>query len=276
MAFLDSYAAAAGRWPAGTTATEVATSWGRTHLLRAGPTDAPPALLLHGGGATATAWADVAAGLASRHRLLAPDQPGDTGLSDGTRPPRSTADLVAWLAELRSACGMRDWHVVGHSAGAHLATSAALADPGSVRTLSLLDPTAVVAGLAPGYLARALPTLVRPTAPGIRRFLAWETGDRPLPEAWLDTYVRGATELTRGPLVRTRRPGAAALAGLSVPTLVLVAGGSRVHDPVHVAHRAALLPGTRVVVLAGATHHTLPLLDAPAVVAELAAHLSAG
>jgi pimeloyl-ACP methyl ester carboxylesterase len=274
MAFSQAYAAAAARWPAGTTSTEVSTSWGTTHVLMAGPADAPVVLLLHGGGATATAWADLAVQLAPQYRLLAPDQPGDVGLSSGSRPPRSTADLEAWLTELRAACGIERWHVVGHSAGAHLAISAALADPAGIRTLSLLDPTAVVTGFSPRYLVHALPTLLRPSEARFRRFLTWETSGRELPEPWVDAHLRGATELARGPLVRTRRPGRRQLSGLSVPTLVVVADCSRAHAPDQLVRRAAALPGTEVVRLPGATHHTLPLLDAPAVAAALRAHLA--
>ncbi|MCZ2847960.1 alpha/beta fold hydrolase [Modestobacter sp. VKM Ac-2978] len=273
--FAESYAAAAGRWPAGATQTDVPTSWGRTHLLAAGPLDAPAVLLLHGGGATATAWADLAGELAGRCRLLAPDQPGDVGLSATSRPPRSSADLVSWLAELQTAVGCPRWHVVGHSAGAHLGLRAALAAPHRVATLTLLDPTAVVAGFRPGYLVRAVPSLVRPTQRRVRRFLDWETAGRALPEAWVDTHVRGALR-DHGPLVRTRRPSAAELSALAVPTLVVVAGRSRAHDPDRVARRAAALPGTTVVRLADATHHTLPLLDAPDVAAAVEPHLRRG
>lgn len=273
VTFVDSYTAAAARWPVGTHSLDVPTSWGRTHLLTAGPADAPVLLLLHGGGATATAWADLAGALADRYRLLAPDQPGDPGLSGSTRPPRSTADLVSWLGELRTACQVGRWHLGGHSAGAHLALSAALADPEGVASLTLLDPTAVFAGFSPRYLARAVPTLLRPSADGIHRFLRWETRGRALPVAWVDTYVRGATEIDRGPLVRTRRPATGGLAALSTPTLVVVAGAGRAHRAARVARTAAGLPGTTVHTVPAATHHTLPLLDAPEVAAVMRAHL---
>ena len=273
MTFAESYAAAAARWPTGTTSLQVPTSWGRTRLLTAGDPGAPAVLLLHGGGATAASWADLAAELAGEYRLLAPDQPGDAGSSEAGRPIRSTGDLLGWLDELQQGCDVDRWHVVGHSAGAHLGLARALAAPARTVTLTLLDPTAVVAGFSPRYLAHALPTLVRPTAHRVRRFLAWETGGRDLPAAWVDTYVAGAVEPTR--LVRTRRPHRAALAALAVPTLVVVADAGRVHDPDQVARRAAALPRTTVVRLPDATHHTLPLRDAPAVATALLPHLGA-
>jgi pimeloyl-ACP methyl ester carboxylesterase len=275
MGFAESYATAAARWPEGSTAVDVPTSWGRTRLLAAGPAGAPPVLLLHGDGATATAWAGVAAVLAGRFRVLAPDQPGNPGRSTATRPFRSTADLTAWLAELVAALDVGPVHLVGHSAGAHLALSAALAGRPAPASLSLLDPTACFAGFRARYLLHALPTLVRPGPDGVRRFLAWETGGRTLDPAWLDVYVRGATEVARTPIVRTRRPPRQRLAGLTTPTLVLVAGRSRAHDPSRVARRArTLLPAATVVELPTASHHTIPVLDAGEIAAAVGDHVA--
>lgn len=272
MGFEESYDAAAARWPAGTTSLDVPTSWGRTHVLAAGPAGATPLLLLHGDGATATAWAGVAGALAGRFRVLAPDQPGNPGRSTSSRPFRTTADLTAWLAELVAALGTGPVHLVGHSAGAHLALSAVL-DGAPAASLSLLDPTACFAGFRPRYLARALPTLLRPTASGVRRFLAWETGGRAVDPAWLDVYVRGATEVPRTPIVRTRRPRRAQLTRLAVPTLVLVGGRSRAHDPSRVIRNArSLLPDATVVELPAASHHTVPVLDAEAIAAAIGDH----
>ena len=75
VSFRESYAAAAARWPAGTTDLDVDTSWGRTHLLAAGPADAPVVLLLHGGGATATAWADLARSSSAGSGCWRPNSP---------------------------------------------------------------------------------------------------------------------------------------------------------------------------------------------------------
>ena len=273
MRFAESYDRAAARWPAGSGTVRVPTTWGETAVLTAGPPGAPGVLLLHGDGATATAWADLAGRLAGRFRLLAPDQPGNPGRSASTRPFRSTADLVSWLSELQQACGAR--HLAGHSAGAHLALSAALADGGRWDSLTLLDPTSCFTGMSPRYLLHALPTLVRPTDRRVRRFLAWETRGRTLPAAWLDTYVSGAVDVDRSPIVLTRRPRRGQLAGLAVPTLVLVAGAGRAHSAARLAAAAARSPTVTVVEVPGATHHTLPLLDAPVVGAAVAAHLDA-
>ena len=274
MGFEESYDAAASRWPDGTTSLDVPTSWGRTHVLAAGPAAAPALVLLHGDGATATAWAGVAAALADRVRVFAPDQPGNPGRSTSSRPFRTTSDTTAWLTELLAALGTGPVHLAGHSSGAHLALGCALERAAPVASLALLDPTACFTGFSPRYLLHALPTLVRPTPAGVRRFLAWETGGRKPDPAWLDVHVRGATEVARTPIVRTRRPPRTALSRLTTPTLVLVAGRSRAHDPSRVARRArSLLPDATVVELPAASHHTVPVLDAEEIAAALSEHV---
>ena len=273
MGFDESYGTAAARWPEDTTSLDVPTSWGRTHVLAAGPAGAPALVLLHGGDATATAWADVARELSGRFRVLAPDQPGSPGRSTSSRPFRTPSEMAAWLAELLAALDVGRVHLVGHSAGAHLALSAAL-DGAPAASLSLLDPTACFAGFSPRYLLRAAPHLVRPTPDRVRRFLAWETGGRELDPAWLDVVVRGSTEFASTPIVRTRRPSRAQLTRLTVPTLVLVAGRSRAHDPSRVARNARLLlPDATVVELPGASHHTVPVLDAAEIAAAVGHHV---
>lgn len=273
MSFQELYDRAAARWPAGYSSLHVDTTWGQTHLLTAGPDEAPPLLLLHGDGATATAWAEVAEALAGRYRILAPDQPGNPGRSCSSRPFRSTADMVGWLAEVLTATRTGAVHLVGHSAGAHLALSYALAHQQRVAGLVLLDPTFCFAGLSAAYLARAAPMLVRPTDRNVRRFLAWETGGRQLPHAWEELFVEGATDFDRTPIVRTRRPRRDQLAALCTPTLVLLAAAGRAQRSPRVAEKAAAVRCVTVEQIAGATHHTMPVLDAPATAAAIDQHI---
>jgi pimeloyl-ACP methyl ester carboxylesterase len=75
---------------------------------------------------------------------------------------------VSWLTEVLAACGTRVRHLAGHSAGAHLALSYALAHGAPSGTPNLLDPTFCFTGMRTRYLLHALPTLVRPTERGVR------------------------------------------------------------------------------------------------------------
>jgi pimeloyl-ACP methyl ester carboxylesterase len=94
-----------------------------------------------------------------------------------------------------------------------------------------------------------------------------------VPAAWLDTYVHGAVEVDRTPIVRIRRPAREQLAALQVPTLVVVAADSRAHDAARLARNAVALPRVTVVEVPGATHHTMPLLDAAVIAEAMTGHL---
>jgi pimeloyl-ACP methyl ester carboxylesterase len=62
-----------------------------------------------------------------------------------------------------------------------------------------------------------------------------------------------------------------------VPTLVVVAGRSRSHDPARLLRRVQqLLPGARTVTLPAATHHTIPTEDAAYLAREISDFSGAG
>lgn len=130
---------------------------------------------------------------------------------------------------------------------------------GRAPKLVLVDPTQCFAGFRPGYLLHALPMLIRPAARRTRAFLEWETGGAALDPAWLRLRDAAAGFPSTRP-VTGPRPAPGALRRLDVPTLLLLAGRGRAHDPARVAATAnRLLPRVTTVTIPGATHHTLPL-----------------
>ncbi|MFB7215974.1 alpha/beta fold hydrolase [Streptomyces sp. NPDC056255] len=255
----------AANWPAGTTYSQVTTPYGTTHVNSYGPGDAPPLVLLAGGGSTSTVWYAQAAHLGRAHRVHAVDLIGEPGRSVvGERPIRTVADLTAWLDGVLDGLGADRTALGGHSYGAWIALHHALHAPHRVRKLVLVDPTQCFAGFRPGYLLHALPMLIRPSAKRTRAFLEWETGGAALDPTWLRLRDEAAGFPSARP-VTGPRPAPGALRGLDVPALVLLAGRGRAHDPDRVAAEAArLLPRATTATIPGATHHTLPLHGATA------------
>ncbi|MEU4081606.1 alpha/beta hydrolase [Streptomyces venezuelae] len=272
-AFDSAYDELLAAWPRSTTVAELPTPYGATHLLRHGPEDGPPVLLLPGGGSTAASWRTTAAALGATHRVYAVDLVGGPGRSrpDG-RPIRTAADLTAWLDAVLDGLGLSSAAFCGHSYGGWIALRYALAAPDRTDRLALLDPTGCFAGFRPGYLLRALPTLLRPTAARTAAFLAWESGG-----AEHDPLVRrldalAAERPSRRP-VTGPRPTPAELAALRPPALVLLAEGSRAHDARGAAQRAKAL-GLRTDTVPRATHHTLPATLPPRALEALTAFLT--
>ncbi|MFF5344739.1 alpha/beta fold hydrolase [Streptomyces althioticus] len=247
------------RWPESTEERDVDTPYGPTRVHVHGPADGPPLVLLPGGSATGLVWFANAPALGRRYRVHAVDLLGDAGRTERRGVPLKGADdLTAWLDALLDGLGLTRTHLCGHSYGAWLAARYAVHAPQRVDRLALVDPTHVFAGFRPGYLLRALPSMIRPSETRSRAFLAWETGGRPLDETWQRVYALADTVPGRK-LVVGGRPRAAAL---RMPVLVLLAEHSRTHDAAKVAGKARrALPTAEVTVLPGATHHSLPLAE---------------
>lgn len=275
--YLTAYDAVLARWPVPVTGVDIESPAGTTRVLVCGPPEGEPLVLLPGHGATATVWFATASRLAAEYRVHAVDPLGDAGRSvaHGT-PIRTAADLTGWLDHLLTALGVARAHLCGHSYGGWTALTYAVHAPQRVRSLSLLDPTRCFAGFRPGYLLRAVPMMLRPTADRVWGFLAWETGGRALDTEWLRLFVLGATQFRAARVVPDCPPRADRLRGLPVPVQVLLAGQSRAHDVRAVAAAATeRLPHVTVDVLAGATHHSLPIEPAGELAGRLTGFLAA-
>jgi pimeloyl-ACP methyl ester carboxylesterase len=256
---MTAYDAVLAQWPVEYAALDLPSRFGTTRVLAAGPVDAEPLLLLHGGGATSAVWfADVRA-LARERRVYAVDLICDAGRSvPGRGSVRTRADIAAWFATVLDGLGVERADVAAHSYGAWVALVSALGTR-RVRRLALIDPTTCFTGMAREYLLRALPALMLGGEARWRRFLGWETGGRPLDPAWLTLVATGTQGRNGAKIVRPRRPSDEELRGLDVPVLLVLGGQSRAHSPEAVRERASrLLRDVTVVMLPDATHHTLP------------------
>jgi 4,5:9,10-diseco-3-hydroxy-5,9,17-trioxoandrosta-1(10),2-diene-4-oate hydrolase len=115
----------------------------RLHYHEAGPADAPPIVLLHGGGPGASGWSNFGRNLpvfAQQFRTLLVDQPG-FGQSD--RPP-VTGNYFTFaadaLAGLLKTLGIDRVHLLGNSLGGGTAIRFALNYPDRAGRLVLMAP----------------------------------------------------------------------------------------------------------------------------------------
>lgn len=103
-----------------------------------------PVVLLHGFAASGAQWKDTIGCLRARHRVITPDLPGYGGSQTppsaraALRAPDLTATLNA-LARLIDEIG-QPVHLVGHGFGAAVAAKFAMAFPGRVASLALIEP----------------------------------------------------------------------------------------------------------------------------------------
>lgn len=268
--FFAAYDEVLAQWPAGVESRDLVSQFGSTRVQACGPDDAPSVILLSGAGATSTVWFNNVAALSREHRVYAVDLMGDAGRSvPGGRRIDRIDILMAWLDSVLDRLGLLGTALVGHSYGGQVALNYALHSPHRVRALALLDPTECFAGMSRGYLLRAAPVLVRPSARRRRSLIQWESGGLELDPAWL-RLTGLAAEFPKPakfpkPAVVVHRPDPDRLQTSTVPTRVLLAGRSKAHDVATVAAQARkLMPRAVISTLPESSHHSLPIVHADA------------
>jgi esterase len=116
-----------------------------------------PVAVLHGLFGSARNWAGIARRLAQHHRVIAFDL-----RNHGASPWADTMDYAELAEDVRAAMqvrGHRRYALIGHSMGGKAAMAAALAAPGEVERLVVVDIAPVVYPAGPLAYARAMRAL---------------------------------------------------------------------------------------------------------------------
>ena len=275
--YFDAYDAVVSKSPVTVEQSTVVTPFGDTHIMSAGDAEHPVLVALHGKALSSTMWLSYLPVLAETHRVYLIDTVGDMNKSVATTVMATRADVVRWIDSVLYGLRVTQAAFVGHSYGAWMATTYAIARPERVERLGLLCPAAVFARLRPAWIASAVyARRIRPRTETARRFIS--TSYMPTTGARLhecdfgrvvDQYVVGVPRF-RGSM-RDARPctyGFDALASLTMPVLVIIGADETVCDGPRSAQIARQrLPRARVELVPDANHCIFG--DQPAVIDSL-------
>jgi pimeloyl-ACP methyl ester carboxylesterase len=253
-------------------------------------TDRKTVVLLHGSASSSALWRHTKSALQSRYRCIAPDLIGYG--SSAAWPQQAAFGLGVELRAIEPLlqCCADTFHLVGHSYGGVLALHLALADPGRVQSLTLIEPVFFAALKYAGdwssyfefcrvrdEFVAALARADREVA--MRRFVDFWMGN----DAWV-----GLPADTRASMLKAADkivldwqasfaadPGRARLSGLAVRTLLV--RGSDSPRPMRFLVDAlhAIMPGSARAVVEGA-NHLLPLTHASVLTSAILSNLRAG
>lgn len=242
------------------------TRFGHTHLLVAGPEDAPPVIVLQGGNVVSPVSLSWFLPLADEYRLYAPDTPGHPGRSTQARLPPQDASFGEWVVDVLDGLGLDRAAFVGPSYGGGIVLRLAAYAPERISRAALVVP----AGLGGGSLHRMLrevaaPMLLYQLAPSRERL---ERAVRPLYAGDPDRIDREVMEqvgaVFRHVRLERRFPKPATreeLSGFTAPTLVLAAEHDLFFPPEKVIPRAGeVIPNLRAAEVLGGCGH-LPAAD---------------
>lgn len=260
--FRGAYEALLQTWPVPPEPLSVTSPLGRTHLLAAGPRDAPAVFLMPGLGTSGAAWTAQIAALIDTHRVYAVDPPANNGLTEVATPQRFD-DFARWYVEVLDALGLRQADYIGMSYAGCVAAHVALAVPERIRRLVLVAPAATLLPLKFGGVLKGLSILAWPTRARYASVMRWmavpPVEHREAYDALLDkvidvTYAgRKRTGLSMIPTPRVL--GDDELRRISMPTLVILGDKEKQYDPASALARAkALIADVRTVLIPDASH----------------------
>jgi pimeloyl-ACP methyl ester carboxylesterase len=155
-AMMSWYAAGLTRMDVACESLTVPTRFGETHLLAAGPADAPPVILLHGMEGNAVSWRYQLKELASSFRLYALDIIGSAGRSAPRRLSHTGLEYAEWLYDVLVELNIDQAAFVGISNGSWLVVKLAGLAPERIDRALLLSANGLVPVRFPFRLARAL------------------------------------------------------------------------------------------------------------------------
>lgn len=253
----------------------------RTHgmrVVRDGPRQAPPLLLIHGSGASGDSWSLVVPALAGHHHVIRVDLPGC-----GQSPPAPSYDVpdqAGRVAALLDDLGLDRVAAIGHSSGGYVVTALAEQRPDLVRSLVLISTGPSPDALLPQpFILRFLlgppfgPLLWSRRSDAVMRSGIKAAMARPVDIP--DDMVAGLRNTTYHAFrAVSRRNGAyiaersvpERLAALQVPVLVIFGAADPRWDPSS-ARQYDKVPDARVELLPGVGH--IPMLEEPETTSKL-------
>jgi len=148
-------------WPVLSEERLVQTSFGKTFMRISGPIDAPPLVLLPGGGSNSLIWNANIQALSQSYRTYALDNIYDYGKSVYAREMKSGKDFADWLNELFDTLRLGDnIRIMGYSYGGWVTSQYALYHPERLNHVVLVAPAVTVLPLPNTYILRMVTTLI--------------------------------------------------------------------------------------------------------------------
>jgi pimeloyl-ACP methyl ester carboxylesterase len=220
----DLYEEALARLGPGCETRLIGTGLGETHVIEAGPEDAPPLVVLPGGNFLNPLCLSWFMPLSRTFRIHAPDIIGQPGRSAQARPSARGDGHARWLVDVLDGLGLGPVPFVGISYGAGLVLRLAGLAPGRVAGAALVSPAGVAAGpIWPMLRDTALPMLLYRARPNHKRLIR---AARPILTDLEEPYVRQLGLVYRHVKLDRQLPRAATaeeLAGYDSPTLLFSA-----------------------------------------------------
>ena len=275
--FIAAYGTAMAALPKPGHTRDIRTTFGivRVYRFSGAHSDAAPLVLLPGRAAPTPVWADNLPPLLALRSIYTIDLLGEPGMSIQDRPITDAADQAAWLHEVLAQLPEAQVHIVGLSIGGWTAMNLAVHRSEKIASLTLIEPVFVFASMAVEAILRSIPASI-PWLPKTMRddFNSWTAGGAPVEDQPLAQMIEAGMMTYRLKLPIPSVIDETRIAALEIPTLVILAGRSPMHDTQAAAVTARRLLRRGTVKIYPDASHAISGERADAIAADIAAHLA--
>lgn len=269
--YMAAYESSLQLWPVPYEHRDVKGSYGSTHLVSAGPEDAPALILLHMDFLSLSMWSANIEELSRNFRVYAIDVIGQPGKSIPDKPLRNRDDAAAWISEVLDSLKLDTVTMAGASLGGWFTLNYAIRVPERLKRIVLLSPGGSFLNERVTFYLYALPALISPFLPQgllFDRFMRFTTYQENL----RDPRVRAIDERMRhqmylgfkhfriwrywsSQVIKPHVFPDEELRGMQVPTLLLVGQQEALYDSVAAMERARkLIPNFEGEIIPRASH----------------------
>jgi pimeloyl-ACP methyl ester carboxylesterase len=253
--YVEAYGEAMAELPEPEVVRDVETSYGTVRVYRfGGRADGAPIVALPGTRSGVPVLGDNLPGLREHRTVYAMDLLGEPGHSVQSTPITTRTDQATWLDQTLARLPEETFHLVGVSIGGWTSMNLAVHDTAHVASVTLVDSPYVVSDMSLEAIARSIPVAL-PFAPESwrRSFNSWTAGGAPVEDVPVAEMIEVGMETYETHLPAVGRIPEEEVAAVDVPTMMVVAGASPLHDPEETAQGARRLLD-EVHVYDGASH----------------------
>jgi len=148
-------------WPIVSEERFIKTSYGSTFMRISGPFDAPPLILLPGGGSNSTIWNANIKAFSEEYRTYALDNIYDYGRSVYTRKITDGEDLAEWLNELSDSLKLgNNISLIGYSYGGWVVSQYAKYHPERIEKTVFIAPAFTVLPLTNEFVLNMIKSII--------------------------------------------------------------------------------------------------------------------
>ncbi|WP_158970021.1 alpha/beta fold hydrolase [Paraglaciecola sp. L3A3] len=233
------------------------TSAGEAHIIIAGPSQAPPLVLLHGMNASSTMWYPNIKALSKDYRVYAIDYIWDSGKSSPSQELNSVEQAVNWHFEVFDQLKLAKIILVGASQGGWLATQLVATDKSRFSHLALLSPAQTFTWISPSFdMFSNLLFMTSPNKKDLPDILSTMSNNlEKLDQLYIDQYFRAIKNASFPSLARHMQPFSdEEIAKINIPVLLLIGDKDIINDKDSIETANKHLPNVTTKIIKDAGH----------------------